>query len=107
MDNHPKDRHVLAAAVKCRAQVIVTYNKRDFPAAIMERWGIEAHGPSTFLRYLYDLDPSAVVEKLREQAEDLGRTLEEQLAVLRNAVPAFVDSVCQDQGIRFNACVAR
>jgi hypothetical protein len=31
MANNPKDRHVLAAALKCGASVVVTYNKRDFP----------------------------------------------------------------------------
>ena len=31
MTNHPNDRHVLASAVRCGAQVIVTYNKRHFP----------------------------------------------------------------------------
>jgi predicted nucleic acid-binding protein len=96
MENHPKDRHVLAAAVRCGAQAIVTYNKRDFPAVATEPWGIEVQGPSTFLTYLYQLDPSAVVEKLEEQARDLGRTLPEQLAVLRKAAPSFVDGVCRD-----------
>ncbi len=96
MDNHPKDRHVLAAAVKCGAQVIVTYNKRDFPAAATEPWDIEVQGPSTFLKYQYDLDPSLVLDKLQSQARDLGRTLQQQLAVLHKAAPAFVDAISRD-----------
>jgi len=30
MTNHPKDRHVLAAAVRANAEVIVTFNLSDF-----------------------------------------------------------------------------
>ena len=98
MTNHPKDRHVLAAAVRCGAPVIVTYNQRDFPATATEPWGIEIQGPSTFLKHQYDLNPSVVVDKLHAQARNLGRTLPEQLAVLRKAVPSFVDAICQDLG---------
>lgn len=41
----PDDRHVLAAAIKARAQVIVTQNLRDFPRrgaftrGVWGRWG--------------------------------------------------------------------
>jgi hypothetical protein len=98
MSNHPKDRHVLAAAVRCGASVIVTYNQKDFGATATEPWGIEIQGPSTFLKYQYDLNPSAVVDKLHAQARNLGRTLPEQLVVLRKAVPSFVDALCQDLG---------
>jgi len=96
MDNHPKDRHVLAAAVKCGASLIVTYNRRDFPASATEPWGIEVQGPSAFLKHQYDLDPAAVIKKLRAQAHNLGRTLPQQLAVLNRAVPSFVAAVCSD-----------
>ena len=51
-----------------------------------------------FLKHQYDLNPSVVVDKLHAQAQNLGRTLPEQLAVLKKAVPAFVDAVCQDLG---------
>lgn len=99
MTNHPKDRHVLAAALKCGASVVVTYNKRDFPVSATEPWEIEIQGPSTFLRHQYDLNPSIVIDKLHAQAHNLSRTLPEQLRVLRKAVPSFVDTVCQDLGI--------
>ncbi len=36
------DRHVLAAAIKAQAQIIVTYNLKDFPANVLETFGIEA-----------------------------------------------------------------
>jgi predicted nucleic acid-binding protein len=98
MANDPEDRHVLAAAVKCGAPLIVTYNRRHFPPAATEPWGIEVQGPSTFLKHQYDLNPAVVIDKLHAQARNLGRTLPEQLAVLKEAVPSFVDAVCQDLG---------
>jgi predicted nucleic acid-binding protein len=45
----PKDRHVLAAAIKAGAQVIVTRNLKDFPAADLQPWDIEAKSPDAFV----------------------------------------------------------
>jgi predicted nucleic acid-binding protein len=45
----PDDRHVLAAAIKSRAQVIVTSNVRDFPESALESWNVEAKTPDEFL----------------------------------------------------------
>lgn len=36
----PDDRHVLAAAIRTRASVIVTFNLSDFPEATLEPLGI-------------------------------------------------------------------
>ncbi len=94
--NDPKDRHVLAAAVRCGAQVIVTYNKRHFPQDALEPWEIEVQGPSTFLKGLYELDSDLVIDKLRAQADNLGRSLSEQLKVLKRAVPSFVAVIAND-----------
>ncbi|MGH8018244.1 MAG: PIN domain-containing protein, partial [Opitutaceae bacterium] len=55
-----KDRHVLAAAIRGRADVIVTYNLTDFPKAALKTFGIDAQHPDEFLTHLADLRPEAV-----------------------------------------------
>ncbi|MER0105366.1 PIN domain-containing protein [Corynebacterium rhinophilum] len=42
------DRHVLAAAIRCGAQVIVTENKRDFPKTALMPFDIEAQSADEF-----------------------------------------------------------
>ncbi|MBI6923072.1 PIN domain-containing protein [Pseudomonas putida] len=61
------DRHVLAAAIKCGASVIVTYNLKDFPAEILKRFEIEALHPDVFLSDIWDLDQVAVLEAVQKQ----------------------------------------
>jgi len=93
MTNDPKDRHVVAAAVKAGAQVIATANLKDF-ASLPE--GIEAQSPDAFLCKLFDLDPSMFIDMLREQAADLTKppvTFDELLDRLRRAVPDLVKAV--------------
>jgi hypothetical protein len=82
MTNDPKDRHVLAAAVRSDSELIGTYNRRDFPISSVEQFDIEVQGPSTFLRGLYDIDPGLTVHKLYEQAKALGIALERLLLSL-------------------------
>lgn len=51
----PNDRHVVAAAIKGRADVIVTKNLRDFPSDTLNKFGIEAQHPDEFVSHLLDL----------------------------------------------------
>jgi predicted nucleic acid-binding protein len=93
MMNDPKDRHVVAAAVKAGAQVIVTANLKDF-ASLPD--GVEAQSPDDFLCNLFDLDPTAFIELLREQAADLAKppvTFDELLDRLHRVVPDLVAAV--------------
>src|SRR5437588_521715 len=45
----PDDRHVLAAALACAADVIVTFNTKDFPAAVLTPFGVVAENPDAFV----------------------------------------------------------
>lgn len=65
------DRHVLAAAIKCNASAIVTFNLKDFPQAALDSWGIEALHPDEFIVDLWDLDQAAVVEAAQRQRASL------------------------------------
>jgi predicted nucleic acid-binding protein len=67
----PDDRHVLAAAIRAHAGVIVTYNIRDFPAASLKPYGIEAQHPDEFVTHLLDLSPAAVYAAVRDQRQSL------------------------------------
>nr|WP_295738811.1 PIN domain-containing protein [uncultured Acidocella sp.] len=60
------DRHVLAAAIKCGAQHIVTENLSDFPSDVLETFGIEAIGADEFLSRIFELYPADAVEILKE-----------------------------------------
>lgn len=64
----PKDRHVLAAAVRAAAGAIVTFNTDDFPDHSVEAFELEVIHPDTFLLDLLDLAPGAVPDELSRQS---------------------------------------
>jgi hypothetical protein len=65
------DRHVLAAAIRCNASVIVTFNQKDFPCAALAPFGIEAQHPDEFVDNLFGLDLAAVVAAAQRQRKQL------------------------------------
>jgi predicted nucleic acid-binding protein len=93
MPNDPKDRHVVAAALKAGAQVVVTNNLKDFE---LLPDGIEAQSADEFLCNVLDLDPRATIARLTEQAAGMKRrlvTFEQLLNALAKTVPDFVAGV--------------
>jgi predicted nucleic acid-binding protein len=65
----PGDRHVLAAAIKARAQVVVTMNLKDFPPPLLRGWDIEAKHPDQFVLDQIDLDRQAVYGAVQRIAD--------------------------------------
>ncbi|NWA31714.1 PIN domain-containing protein [Pseudomonas sp. C6002] len=69
----PDDRHVLAAAIRSKAEVIVTFNLKDFPARVLDAYDIEAMHPDDFVSDLWDLDQAAVLAAAQKQRRSLKR----------------------------------
>jgi hypothetical protein len=83
----PDDRHVLAAAIRAGAEVIVTFNLTDFPTESLAPFDIRAQHPDDFLVGLLDLAPGAVCDAVKRQRESLRnppKTAEELLATLES-----------------------
>lgn len=83
----PDDRHVVAAAVRCGAQAIVTFNLKDFPADRLAPYNIEARHPDDFLYDTIDLGSGIVTQVLAEQSAALkspARSIPELLDTLRD-----------------------
>ena len=79
------DRHVLAAAIRCGASVIVTLNLADFPGHALANFRIEAQHPDDFVLALLDAFPDFVLEAARTHRASLKnppKTQEEYLAEL-------------------------
>lgn len=93
----PKDRHVLAAAVRANAEVLVTFNLKDFPDSCVEGYEIEIVHPDDFLLDQLDLYPKLVVDslvRLTTLYKTPQVTMEDLLEMLiRSGVPNFVDEV--------------
>jgi len=98
------DRHVLAATIHCGASIIVTANLRDFPAAALAPFGVEACHPDAFILGLIESSPREAVAALRElrldlrnpqlTAADLLATMNRQgLTASAEALAAYVDDM--------------
>jgi predicted nucleic acid-binding protein len=90
----PNDRHVLAAAIHARADLIVTKNLKHFPPAVLGRHGVEAQHPDEFFKRLLGLSRDAVcaaAKTCRLRKKKPPKTVEEYLADLeRQELPQTV-----------------
>ena len=81
----PDDRHVLAAAIHAEAEIIVTFNTKDFPKRVLAPYSIETRTPDAFVLRLLDAHPIQVVEALhidRASKKRHRRSAEEYLEAL-------------------------
>lgn len=60
------DRHVLAAAIKTNADLIITNNLKDFPADYLSTFGIKAKTPDDFFTDIIDLNHDLSVQAFKK-----------------------------------------
>ncbi|MDQ2843912.1 MAG: PIN domain-containing protein [Acidobacteriota bacterium] len=96
MTNDEKDRHVLAASVRGRADLIVTSNTADFPQAAAQPYDIQVVTPDDFLQDVLEFDERLVVEAIRDMTAQKKRPPMTELDMLKRiakSAPNFAASV--------------
>ncbi len=80
------DRHVVACAIQCEAEIIVTKNLKDFPKEALEKFSIVAQHPDDFICNLFKIDEKTLQKALNKQLKTLKnppQTKEQLLATFR------------------------
>ncbi len=83
----PDDRHVLAAAIIAKAEMIVTFNLKDFPDTILTKYGIAAQHPDGFIGNLvgrYPLQVLQSIETILDRLKHPPQTFDHYLETLAN-----------------------
>ncbi len=50
------DRHVLACAIRCNADLITTFNLKDFPSKILDKYDIQIQNPDDLICSLLEIN---------------------------------------------------
>jgi len=82
----PNDRHVLAAAIVGRCDMIITQNLRHFPDSALAPFAIEVRHPDVFLYNQLDLAPGvfcSAIHKVRARLKNPPFPVEDYLANLK------------------------
>lgn len=76
------DRHVLAAAIKTNANLIITNNLKDFPEKYLASYGLRAKTPDDFLTDIIDLNPDIALEAFKSLVLNKKKPPYDELEVL-------------------------
>ena len=83
------DRHVLAAAIMARANVVITQNTKHFPKRCLEPFGILCQTADEFLVDQFHLGPQLVLDKLDDQGAGISKDRGYVVGSLAASAPEF------------------
>jgi predicted nucleic acid-binding protein len=89
------DRHILAAAIHCNADAIITFDLKDFPLADLAQYGIEPQHPDDFVFHQFGINEASVLNaarRCRARLKNPPREADQYLVALeRCGLPQSVD----------------
>ncbi len=65
------DRHVLSAAIAAKADLLLTFNLKEFPSKEVSSYGISVISPDDFIFVLAQENENQVVSALQRQSRSM------------------------------------
>jgi len=81
----PDDRHVLAAAIRCGASAIVTFNEKHFPTEALSKYGVHTRHPDDFIIDVDGLNRGVVADAARADRLHYPLSIDEYIEGIRTA----------------------
>ena len=78
------DRHVVACAIKCNADLIVTFNIKDFPKEELSKFKIRLQSPDGLISNLIDIHPELVCIAFKKMVKRLKNPIKTNNEVLKS-----------------------
>ncbi len=78
------DRHVFACAIRCNADLIVTYNSKDFPADELSKYDLEVQLPDELTSNLIDINPELACKAFNKMVKRLKKPRKTKNEVLNS-----------------------
>ena len=93
-----KSPHGVTEALRARgADAIVAQNVRDFPAAVLQPYGMEAVPPDTFFLQQFGIDQAKVLSAVKDQRASMKKPAMPSLEFLdlleRQGLPLFISEL--------------
>lgn len=79
------DRHVVACAIKCDAELIITFNVKDFPKTKLSKYNLSIQTPDELISILIDINfklACTAFKKMINRLKNPEKTKEEVLIIL-------------------------
>ena len=76
------DRHVVACAIKCNADAIITFNIKDFPSKKLSKYDIEIQKPDRLISNLIDVNPYMASKAFNKMVKRLKNPKKTKIEVL-------------------------
>ncbi|MFQ3355560.1 MAG: putative nucleic acid-binding protein [Paracoccaceae bacterium] len=89
------DRHVLASAISCKADFIITLNIKDFPNGILGEFGLKNFTPDAFVRALRKCNSVCITDVIRGVFKAVGQNYKTEITLSRLLNKTYLPSMAR------------